>query len=134
MTAAIGTHQEPILMIGSSSPLVEGVHDLLQVVGYPVHMSTNWTETQQVLEQKLPKLIIVDLSSASLDTDHFTDRMQSLPQWSHIPILFISFSGDDRIHSMKQRPPHNGNGHLHFYTHTFLNIDRLLSKVRTCIA
>ena len=41
-------------MIGSSTPLMEGVSDLLQVDGYPVDVSSTLAETEYALNGSLP--------------------------------------------------------------------------------
>jgi response regulator RpfG family c-di-GMP phosphodiesterase len=121
-----------ILMIGRSTPLMEGVYDLLQVVGYPVKMSSSWAETEYALYEAPPSLVIVDLSSASPDVHRMAEQIHGSPPWAEVPILFISFSGDDRIRELQRRANQN-SGHLHFYAHTLLGMDELLDKVQTCI-
>jgi PleD family two-component response regulator len=123
-----------ILMIGRSSPLVEGVHDLLQVVGYRVDMSSSWTETEYAMHILPPNLVIVDVSSANSDVFHLAEQIRDTPYWSEVPILFISFSGDDRIHELQRRSRRNGDDQLHFYSHTLLSMEELLEKVRVCLS
>jgi PleD family two-component response regulator len=123
-----------ILVIGRSSPLVEGVHDLLQVVGYRVDMSSSWAETAYAMHILPPNLVIVDVSSATSDTFHLAEQIRDTPHWSEVPILFISFSGDDRIGELQRRSRKNGEDQLHFYAHTLLSMDELLEKVKICIS
>jgi DNA-binding response OmpR family regulator len=123
-----------ILVIGRSSPLVDGVHDLLQVVGYRVDQSSSWAETEYAMHVKPPNLVIIDLSSTAPDVFHLAEQIRSRPHWSEVPILFISFSGDDRVRDLQQRNRQNGDAQLHFYAHTLLSIDELLEKVKTCMA
>jgi DNA-binding response OmpR family regulator len=120
-------------MIGRNTPLMEGVHDLLQVVGYPVEMSSTWAETEYALNAKPPNLVIVDLSSAASDVDRVAQSIRSKPRWSRVPILFMSFSGDDRIRDLQLRNRNHGDGRIHFYAHTLLGMDELLEKVRICM-
>jgi CheY-like chemotaxis protein len=134
VTMSKGSKREQILVIGTSSPLMEGVSDLLQVVGYPVAVSTTWAETEYAMYDGPPDLVIVDLSSAASDAYRLADQIRALPHWSDVPILFVSFSGDDRIRELQLRNQRNGEKRLHFYAHTLLGMDGLLDTVRASLA
>jgi DNA-binding response OmpR family regulator len=124
-----------ILVIGGSSPLLEGVSDLLQLAGYQVDLSSSWTETEYAMHVKPPNLAIVDLSSPGSDVYHLSEELHEMPNWSDVPILFISFSGDDRIRDLQRKSrANNVNGRLQFYAHTLLSIDGLLDKVQACLS
>jgi DNA-binding response OmpR family regulator len=133
MTAARSREKQRILMIGHNTPLLEGVYDLLQVVGYPVDISPSWAETQTAEYDSPPSLVILDLSSASPDVSHVAEQIHSAPAWSKVPILFISFSGDDRIRELKRRAGQDNGGPVHFYAHTLLGMEELLDQVETCL-
>ena len=120
-------------MIGGSTPLVEGVYDLLQVVGYPVELSPTWVGAEYTMSNSPPSLVIVDLSSTTLNIDQVAEQIHNIPFWSHVPILFISFSGDDQMWEMQQLARRNGDGRLHFYAHTLLGLDELLDKIEMCL-
>lgn len=126
--------RQRILVVGTSSPLMEGVSDLLQVVGYPVQVSTTWSETEYALYEPPPDLVIVDLSGATPEAYRLAERIRNTPRWADVPILFVSFSGDDRIRELQWHTQQNGEKRLHFYAHTLLSMDGLLDKVRTCLA
>lgn len=113
---------------------MEGVSDLLQVVGYPVDISFTWAETEYALHDSPPALVIVDLSVAAPDVYRLAERIRDTPHWSEVPVLFLSFSGDDRIRELQWRSQKNGDRGLHFYAHTLLSMDGLLEKVRACLA
>ncbi len=130
MAQAAPEKRQRILMIGRHSPLMEGVHDLLQVAGYPVQMSSTWTETEYAIHNPPPGLVIVDLSSAMPDVRRVAARIRSAPNWSDVPILFISFSGDDRIREL-QRRTRTDNSKLYFYAHTLLGMDELLAEIQS---
>ena len=130
------TNGDHILVIGSSSPLVEGVADLLQVAGYRVETSSSWAETEYVMVKAPPNLVIVDLSSAARDAFLLSQQLRGMPHWAEVPILFISFSGDDTIRNLQLlRKSRRGNsGPVHYYAHTLLGIDGLLNEVKTCLS
>jgi PleD family two-component response regulator len=125
--------RQRILVVGRSSPLMEGVSDLLQVVGYPVQVSSTLMETQYALYENPPDLVIVDLSLATPEFYRLADQIRSTPRWADVPILFVSFSGDDRIRELQSHTQQNGEKRLHFYAHTLLSMDGLLEKVKTCL-
>jgi CheY-like chemotaxis protein len=130
------TNGDHILVIGSSSPLVEGVADLLQVAGYRVETSSSWAETEYVMVKAPPNLVIVDLSSAARDAFLLSQQLRGMPHWAEVPILFISFSGDDTIRILqilRNRRKSNG-GPEHYYAHTLLSMEGLLNKVKTCLS
>jgi PleD family two-component response regulator len=129
----MGNGERRILVIGHSTPLVEGVYDLLQLVGYQVAMSTSWTETEHTMQITPPNLVIVDLSDSDSETYHLSEQIRNMPRWSNVPLLFISFSGDDRIRELQGRSQ-NYDGRLHYYAHTLLGMDGLLDKVQACLS
>jgi DNA-binding response OmpR family regulator len=123
-----------ILVIGGRSPLLEGVSDLLQLAGYQVDLSSSWTETEYAMHVKPPNLAIVDLSSPGSDVSRLSDEMHEIQHWSNVPVLFISFSGDDRIRDLQHRNSNNSGARFQFYAHTLLSIDGLLDKVQACLS
>ncbi len=131
---ATDAERRRILMIGSSSPVTEGVSDLLQVVGYPVNMSSTWAETEYALNDSPPDLVIIDLSVAPPDGYQLAEQIRGAARWSDVPILFVSFSGDERIRELQGRSQRNGDKRLHFYAHTLLSIDGLLEEVKACLS
>jgi PleD family two-component response regulator len=131
MMAVKSREEKRILIIGRDSPLMEGVYDLLQVVGYPVQMSSSWTEIEYALYDIPPNLVIVDLSIAAPDVYRMAEQIHSAPKWARVPILFISFSGDDRIRELQRYTRKNSGGRLHFYAHTLLGMEELLDKIQS---
>jgi PleD family two-component response regulator len=122
-----------ILMIGGSSPLLEGVIDLLQLAGHQVHTSSTWSETRDALSDSPPHLAIVDVSSSVFDTVRLYEQIDYLASCASAPILVISFSDDDRIRELRRRS-RDRNGNIQFYTQTLLGVDGLVDKVEACIA
>jgi CheY-like chemotaxis protein len=133
-TMTTGSEGQRILVIGPSTPLIEGVSDLLQVVGYPVDTSSTWAANEYAMDDAPPDLVIVDLSLTASDGYRLAERIRCMPNWSSVPILFVSFSGDDSIRELQQANQGNGDAQLHFYAHSLLGMDGLLEKVRTCFA
>lgn len=114
--------------------MIEGVADLLQVVGYPVDVTSSWAETEYAMYDAPPGLVIIDLSIAAADVYQFAEQIHGTADWSQVPILFVSFSGDDRIRDLQRHNQRNGNKRVYFYAHTLLGMEELLETVRTCMA
>jgi CheY-like chemotaxis protein len=114
---------------------MEGVADLLRVVGYPVETSPTWDEAEDRINGRpAPDLVIVDLSGAATDAYGLARLIRTKPHWSGVPILFISLTGDDGIRDLQLRSGRNGEKRLYFHAQTLLPMDHLLAKVRTCLA
>jgi CheY-like chemotaxis protein len=133
-TKGMSTGSQRILVIGESSPLLEGVADLLQLAGYQVDLSSSWAETEYALRVTPPNLAIVDLSRSAANAYRVSEQIRRTPHWTDVPILFISFSGDDRIRDLQRYSQKAKDGRMQFYAHTLLSMDGLLSKVETCLS
>jgi PleD family two-component response regulator len=120
-----------ILVLGQSSPLLEGVCDLLQLAGYQVDIATSWDETPSIPEPP-PNLVVVDLSHPGTEFYHPPEQIRSIPRWSHVPLLYVSFSGDERIRELRR---HDGNNDelIHFYAYPLLGMNGLLRAIQTCM-
>jgi response regulator RpfG family c-di-GMP phosphodiesterase len=123
-----------ILVLGEHSPLVEGVSDLLQLDGYQVATSSDWSETGHAEDASPPSLVIVDLSTSTSMAFDLPERIHSAPRWAKVPLLLIGFPDDARISEIQRRSRSIGDRRLYFYSHTLLSMDGLLEKVQDCLA
>ncbi len=126
--------RQRIQIIGQNSSLLEGVYDLLQLAGYQVDVSSSWAETEYAMHHHVPNLVIVDLSSSASEAYRLSQQIRNTPQWSQVPILFVSFSGDDRIRDLQRLSRKARDGKIFFYAHTLLSMNGLLDKVKACLA
>ena len=122
-----------ILVIGQSPSILEGVADLLQLVGYQVDMSSSWVGSDYPMRAMAPNLVIVDLSSSASDGHRISEQIRKMPHWSKVPFLFVSFSGDDQIRELQRESRNSENGHMYYYAHTLLGMDGLLEEVQACL-
>jgi CheY-like chemotaxis protein len=97
-------------------------------------MSSSLAETQYALRVPPPNLAIVDLSRSAANAYRVSEQIRSAPHWTDVPILFISFSGDDRIRDLQRYSQKAKDRRTQFYAHTLLSMDGLLSKVETCLS
>ena len=128
----MGKRRRRILVVGQSTSILEGVADLLQLVGYHVDMSSDWADAEESSGALPPNLVIVDLSDASSETYTGSQQIRKDAQWSKVPFLFVSFSGDEQIRELQERG-RNDNGRSHYYAHTLLSMDGLLETVQSCL-
>lgn len=122
-----------ILVIGQSSSILEGVADLLQLVGYQVDMSSSWVGSDFPMRAVAPNLVLVDLSSSASDGRRISEQVRKMPHWSKVPFLFVSFSADDQIRELQRTSRSSENGHMYYYAHTLLGMDGLLQEVQACL-
>lgn len=122
-----------ILVLGEHSPLVQGVSDLLQLDGYQVDTSSDWSEAGHIQDAAPPSLVIVDLSASTSEAFDLPERIQSSPKWSKVPLLLIGFADDARISEIQHRSRSSGDRRLYFYHHTLLGMGGLLEKVQDCL-
>jgi CheY-like chemotaxis protein len=123
-----------ILVIGRRSALLEGVADLLQLAGYRVELFTRWPGAFYSSLTNRPNLAIVDLSNSHADVVRLMDQIRASSEWDQVPVLCISFSGDERIREMQLRSRQNNDARFQYYSHTVLSMDGLLDKVAACLS
>jgi len=127
------TGNRNILVVGPKSPLLEGLADLLEVAGYQVETSSSWAEKKHPVHVRPPGLLVVDLSRGGRDAYWLSEQIRRMPSWAHVPILFVSFSGEDAVRRPLRRHPHGNGGPIDFYAHTLLSMNALVDKVRACL-
>lgn len=132
-TMAGQSEKKRILVIGQSTSLIEGVADLLQTVGYPVDSASALTKTGPMTPPVPPDLMIVDLSVAASDVYRHSEEMCQEPPWSEVPVLYVSFSGDDQIRELQRNRDTDAAHRFHFYAHPILGLQGLLETVKTCL-
>jgi hypothetical protein len=77
--------------------------------------------------------VIIDLSEPTTETYRLSQQIRDTPTWSRVPLLFISFSGDDLIRKL-QHSHVQPDGRVHYYAHTVLGLDGLLAQVQACLS
>lgn len=122
-----------IVVIGRASPLLEGVTDLLQLAGYDALLATSWAEAEVTLRGVLPNLAILDLSDW-LDSLDLPRQIRAMAPSPDVPILLLSFSGDDRIWHLQQVVGEADSGRVEIYAHTLLGPNGLVDKVKYCLS
>jgi CheY-like chemotaxis protein len=123
---------QKIVVIGNPSPLLEGVADLLQLAGYDVALSAGGPDAADVGGAPPPDLAILDLSEW-LDSLELPQQILSMAPAPEVPILLLSFSGDDRIWHLQHVEGEGKSGRVEIYAHSLLGPNGLLDKVKGCL-
>jgi DNA-binding response OmpR family regulator len=128
----MGQAAKRVVVIGRTWTLLEGITDLVELAGYSATPAGAWTEVEGQFEDCRPDLAIIDLTDW-LDSFDLPDRITEMFPLPDVPILLISFSGDDRIWQLQQRGDHAKTGRVEIYAHSLLGPEALLEKVRLCL-
>jgi hypothetical protein len=121
-----------ILVVGSVSPWLEGVVDLLQLAGYDALLLADWPQAEREIRSASADLAIVDLSEY-VDSFDLPERLNVLAPVGGLPILLLNSTGDDRIWHL-DRVSHASRGRVDLYAHSLLGPTALLDKIDDCLA
>jgi len=87
-----------ILLVEDDKSMLEGMHDLLQVVdiGYDATVLTAGNGLQALIqmEHTTPDLIVSDIMMPKMDGFQFLKAVQQNPNWEHIPFIFLTARGE----------------------------------------
>jgi response regulator RpfG family c-di-GMP phosphodiesterase len=133
MTADMTQSRHRILLVGSSSALLEGVSDLLQLAGYSVALSFDWAEARRLVQAAPPDLTILDVSDW-VDSLQLPGQIEAISPSSGVPVLLLNFSGGDWIWHLQRVSGKKNGGRVEFYAHSLLGPDALLDKVKGCLS
>lgn len=128
----MGQAEKQIVVIGRTLTLLEGITDLVELAGYSATPAGAWSEVEGRFRDHGPDLAIIDLTDW-LDSFDLPQRITEMFPLPDVPILLISFSGDDRIWQLQQRGGQAKAGRVEIYAHSLLGPEALLEKVRLCL-
>ncbi|MDC0831756.1 two-component response regulator [Geitlerinema sp. FC II] len=88
-----------LLLIDDDPNLILLVKDFLEFRGYEVIAAENGREALELLEEKLPDLIICDVMMPEMDGYTFVEHVREDPRTNWIPVIFLSAKGQsqDRV-------------------------------------
>ncbi len=121
-----------ILVVGSASPWLEGVVDLLQLAGYEASLLSDWLQAEREIRAASAELAILDLSD-HVDSLDLPERLTALTPAGGLPLLLLNSTGDDRIWHL-ERMGDPSRGRVELYAHSLLGPTALLEKVEGCLA
>jgi signal transduction histidine kinase len=87
-----------ILLVEDDKSMLDGMHDLLQVVdiGYDTTILTaeNGIEALEQMERTNPDIIVSDIMMPKMDGFQFLKAVQQKPEWEHTPFIFLTARGE----------------------------------------
>ncbi|MBO9998048.1 MAG: response regulator transcription factor [Cyanobacteria bacterium SID2] len=88
-----------LLLIDDDPNLILLVKDFLEFRGYEVVAAENGREALEIIEDKLPDLIVCDVMMPEMDGYAFVRHVRDNPRTTWIPVIFLSAKGQsqDRI-------------------------------------
>lgn len=96
MTSKRNPLHAKLLLIDDDPNLILLVKDYLEFSGYEVVTASHGREALTVLGQEIPDLIICDVMMPEMDGYAFVAEVRNNPQWSLIPIIFLSARGQSK--------------------------------------
>lgn len=88
-----------VLLVDDEPGLREAVQAYLEDSGFAVDVAGNAQEGWQLLQQKLPDLVISDVMMPQVDGYQFLKQMREDPRFKSLPVVFLTARGmtSDRI-------------------------------------
>jgi len=102
--------EKHILLIEDKSEIITEITTSLKDSGYKVFPAKNTPGAVKYLKNKLPDLVITDISLPKTDGFQFLDYLRKLPGTSMIPVIFLSAKIDSTI--LKKIISYNVNNYL----------------------
>src|SRR6476661_2299357 len=88
-----------VLLVDDEPGLREAVQAYLEDSGFAVEVAGNAQEGWQLLQQRLPDLVISDVMMPQVDGYQFLKQMREDPRYKALPVVFLTAKGmtSDRI-------------------------------------
>ena len=108
-----------ILVVEDSEPAIIQIKDLLEQVGYNVHVANSGSEALDLIPNLLPDGIILDLMMPGVDGFEVLKQIREIKDTAHIPVLILTakhitkeelkFLKSNHIHQLIQKGDVNKN-------------------------
>lgn len=79
-----------ILVVEDNAAMLEGIRDILEMVGYQVVTALDGQEALDLMEQQPPDLIVSDIMMPRMDGYQFFSAVRANPKWLGIPFIFLT--------------------------------------------
>ncbi|NJL83134.1 MAG: response regulator transcription factor [Chloroflexaceae bacterium] len=99
MKETLASESKLLLLIDDDPNLILLVRDYLEFRGFEVIVAENGREALEILERKLPDMIICDVMMPEMDGYTLVQRIRDNERTSWIPVMFLSAKGQsqDRV-------------------------------------
>ncbi|MDB6023129.1 MAG: response regulator receiver sensor signal transduction histidine kinase [Pedosphaera sp.] len=123
ITETTGT--DCLLVVDPSESEVKALASMLGKIGFEILPALTGAQGIQMLHQRRPDLILLDLHLPDMDGFELCRRVQENPQWAEIPIIFLSADKDKNLVARALE-----SGGVDYIAKPF-HKQELLSRVRT---
>lgn len=91
-----------ILLVEDHAPLLRNMAFLLQVAGFDVMTAANGEEALSALRERIPDLVISDVSMPIMDGHDLLRQVRSNSKWRKLPFIFASarYEMDDLVYGL----------------------------------
>ena len=127
----MSNEEKTVLVVDDEPDVVVFLSTLLGDAGYRVITASDGEQAGQLVQQRAPDLITLDITMPEKSGVRFYREMKQDPATSHIPIIIVSGVAEDFegfISSRRQVPPPEG------YIHKPIDREALLDKARQLAA
>jgi two-component system, sensor histidine kinase and response regulator len=119
---------ETILVVDDQEQNIQILGQLLTSMGYEVIAASSGEQAFKRLEERMPDLILLDVIMPEVDGFQVCQRLKSRPEWSNVPIIFVSAANETNIIVRALEA-----GGVDYVTKPYQKAE-LLSRVRTHLA
>jgi chemosensory pili system protein ChpA (sensor histidine kinase/response regulator) len=85
-----------ILVVDDNREMAEGLRLALEMENYRVALAANGKEALELLERRLPDLILADVKMPHMDGHELLKATQARAKWRDIPFVFVTAAADWR--------------------------------------
>lgn len=89
-----------ILVVDDSPDLRQMLEYVLVLEGYVVETSANGLEALQKISEKIPDLILLDMTMPVMDGREFLSRLRALPLYAAVPVILFTGSNNQDLQSL----------------------------------
>jgi two-component system alkaline phosphatase synthesis response regulator PhoP len=82
-----------VLVVDDEPNIVLSLKFLLEQKGYEVSIARNGKEALEVLNKKLPNLILLDVMMPKPDGYEVCQKIRATPEWKEIPVIMLTAKG-----------------------------------------
>jgi DNA-binding response OmpR family regulator len=86
---------QSVLVAEDERNIATSLRFLMQQAGFEVRIAPDGPSVLELVEEKLPDLVLLDLMIPGFDGFEVLKRLREKPAWRHLPVFVISAKGRD---------------------------------------
>lgn len=115
--------KKKILVVDDNQITLMMLEKILSNSGYAVLPASNGSDAVMIAKEKLPDLLLLDISLPDIDGIQVACRLKDDPGTKHIPVIFLSSLRDEEIRKRGVVSPDSR------FLHKPLNAEELLKEI-----